>query len=372
MGIFEWIGRRANKDSNGIQSRVVVGVLSFAGAVNAVAQNAYIANSGDDTITIIDTANYKIMGTMQAGARPWRVALTPYGKRLYVTHRPMPETPFGTMTVLDTETRSIMKTMTLDGIPGTIIGVTIAPDGKTAYVATGSTKMPEGNAVTAIDTKTNSVAATIIIPPDRNGGSYPYALAVSPDGKRLYATHRRGDSISVIDTQSNKLVRTIRVSAGEFSLLGGTAIAVSPGGDKLYVGGAGGTTFAVVTPDTGTVDFPRETHMSMYVTAVAVTPDGGRLYFGAQGGLGFAFDTRKGTFVTSAEITENRRVLNVGPDPASIAVKADGSTVLMTDSGGNTVCVIDTTLHAVLAFLRVGSHPVGIAIDQRPAGVAKR
>ena len=72
-----------------------------------------------------------------------------------------------------------------------------------------------------IDTATNTVVATIPI----GGGG---ALAVAPDGKRLYL-----GSGNVIDTATNTVVATIPFEQGPIAP---NSLIVTPNGKRLYVG----------------------------------------------------------------------------------------------------------------------------------------
>jgi YVTN family beta-propeller protein len=62
-----------------------------------------------------------------------------------------------------------------------------------------------------IDTTTNAVIATI------NVVAFPYGVAVSPDGTKVYVTHFNAtgftNTVSVIDTGTNAVIGTITVGA---------------------------------------------------------------------------------------------------------------------------------------------------------------
>ena len=77
-------------------------------------------------------------------------------------------------------------------------------------------RIPNSNTVSVIDTATNAVAATIRV------GKAPVAVAVCPDGTRVYVANQNDHTLSVIDTAANKAVATI--PAGRFPVgVGGHA-----------------------------------------------------------------------------------------------------------------------------------------------------
>src|SRR5262249_2846728 len=57
----------------------------FAGA-QALAQNAYITNSGDNTVSVIDTASNMVTAVIPVGNTPGGVAVTSDGSTVYVAN----------------------------------------------------------------------------------------------------------------------------------------------------------------------------------------------------------------------------------------------------------------------------------------------
>ncbi|MDD4250280.1 MAG: beta-propeller fold lactonase family protein, partial [Methanosarcina sp.] len=92
-------------------------------------------------------------------------------------------------------------------------GVAVTPDGKKVYVTNSGTRDWPGNTVSVIDTATNNVTATVDL--GTGGGywnmTYPHGVAVTPDGKKVYVANFDSDSVSVIDTATNKVTVTVPV-----------------------------------------------------------------------------------------------------------------------------------------------------------------
>jgi YVTN family beta-propeller protein len=142
---------------------------------------------------------------------------------------------------LNSETLAVEDTI---GVPGEPFAAVVSDD--RAYVSTSATSH---DAVSVIDTNTRTVIAT-----------YPLAfgvtaLAISPDGKRVYAGRTGHDyvDVAVIDTTADR-VGTIDIATG--AGIGVDAIAVDPTGKRLYVAttDARGSQLVVVDAETARVD----------------------------------------------------------------------------------------------------------------------
>ena len=95
-------------------------------------------------------------------------AATEAQTRAYVTN-----SQDNTVSVIDTATNTVVATIPVGAVP---VGVAITPDGTRAYVTNAG-----DNTVLVIDTATNTVVASI---PAAN----PQEVAITPDGTRAYAT----------------------------------------------------------------------------------------------------------------------------------------------------------------------------------------
>lgn len=83
-----------------------------------------------------------------------------------------------------------------------------------------------GNTVYVIDTKTNTVEATVPV------GKSPYGIAVTPDGKKAYVSifdscsSDYTDNVSVIDTATNTVIAT--VNTGKYTMNGPVGVVIGP------------------------------------------------------------------------------------------------------------------------------------------------
>jgi YVTN family beta-propeller protein len=143
--------------------KLVGGPIEVGGFAEAIAftpggETAYVAAGGE--VDVIDTALGKVVAEVPIGAEVSGLAVSPDGKRLYVAS-PSEET----VTVIETATSKIV------GTPIAIVGkpeeIAITPSGATAYVA-------DGTHVTPINLATGKTATQISAPG-------VFHLVVAPD-----------------------------------------------------------------------------------------------------------------------------------------------------------------------------------------------
>jgi YVTN family beta-propeller protein len=205
-----WAITRANISlSSGVTLAALALPFMLMLPLTASAQNAYITNNGGNTVSVIDTATNTVSATIQVGNRPYGVAVTPDGGKVYVANNEF----FGSVSVIDTATDAVVGTITVGSLP---IGVAVTPDGASVYIAN-----EYDDTVSVIDASNDTVTATILV------DSVPLGVAVSQDGTKVFVTSPRSGTVSVIDTASNIVVGTIR-SSFPFG------VAVTPDGSKIY------------------------------------------------------------------------------------------------------------------------------------------
>lgn len=185
---------------------------AIAVAVNPNGRRVYVTTYSGNVVSVIDTARNTVIASIPV-VGPSRLAVTPDGRHLYVSSTD--DSGRGSTAVVDITTNRVTTTIPAGGDE-----VSMAPDGHHAYVIGNG----DGGASTlsVIDTGTNAVISTI------SAGYYSYDLAVSTDGRRIYAIDGGYGNLLVIDTAANTVVATIPVPNPE-------AIALSPDGQRAYV-----------------------------------------------------------------------------------------------------------------------------------------
>ncbi len=194
--------------------------------------------------------------------------------------------------------------------------------------------------VNVIDTSTNTIVASIpiglgclCIDPD--------AIAVSPDGTRVYATNELDDTLSVIDTATNTVVDTISVGPAP------VAVAVSPDGSRIYVLNGSGFTPSVAVISAATHMITNTIHIGVaQARGMGICPDGSCLYVSTYGSNSVkVIDTATETVVTTVP---------VGSLPVGVDVRPDGAAVYVANYISGTVSVISTATNTVSTTITVG------------------
>jgi YVTN family beta-propeller protein len=310
----------------------VLGIMLLAffmpASIAGAAPYVYITNQGDDTVSVIDTANNTIAATIPVGSGPLGVAVSPDGTKLYVANA----YENATVSVIDTATNTVTSTVSVGGTWP--YGVAVSPDGTRVYVA-----KTDNNTVSVINTATNTVTATV------NVDGSPRGVVVSPDGKKLYVTNYDDACVSVIDTATNSVIATVNV--GNYPC----GIAVSPDGRKVYVTNTYDDDTVYVI-DTVTNSVTSTVSVGYRPLGVAASPDGTKLYVANNGdNTTSVIDTATNTVTAT---------VNVGNAPEGVAVTPDGSKVYVTNYGSNNVSVIDTVTNTVSSEVTVGNRPIAI------------
>src|SRR5256886_5942026 len=130
---------------------------------------AYVPNERSGTVSVIDTASDRVVGTVKPGGKPRGIAATPDGRRLYVSDQPS-----GALVVVDLAAREVSERIAVGKSPE---GVGISRDG--AWIAVA---VEENNSVSLIRAAAPRDATSV-----RVGGQNPQPGGFSPDRRWPYA-----------------------------------------------------------------------------------------------------------------------------------------------------------------------------------------
>jgi YVTN family beta-propeller protein len=189
----------------------------------------YAANRGNQDgrtgVSVFDTVSRKVVSHIETEVNPYSVVLSADGRTLYVSNEGS-----ASISLIDTGSLKVRRAIQTGKNPG---AMQLAPDGR-LFVACAN-----ADAVFVIDTKTEMVAERIAttISPQAPEGATPNALALDPKRHILYVANADNNDIAVVD-----------ISHSGFSKVAGfipaawypSALAIAPDGSKLYVGNGKG------------------------------------------------------------------------------------------------------------------------------------
>lgn len=308
---------------------------------SALAQTAYIANSDDNTVSVIDIATNLVTATIAVGSSPFGVSVSPDGNKVYVANNNS-----NTVSVINTANNTVTATIAVGNQP---IGISVSPDGNKIYVANWGTN---SNSVNVINTTTNSVTATIAV------GSFPTGICVSPDGFSVYVANYGSNTVSIINTTTNLITATIAV--GNYP----AGVSVSPDGSKVFVANCFSNSVSVINTATNTVAASIAVGINPF--GISISPDGSIVYVSH-------YNINSVSVINTATNTVDANIA-VGNNPYGISVSPDGSKVYVANKYSDMVSVINAATNTVTDSIIVGSGPISfgnfISSCSMPAAIA--
>jgi YVTN family beta-propeller protein len=158
-------------------------------------------------VGVIDATTNAAIHTIDLGASPDTITISPDGSMIYATHYDR-----SSVSAID---RAGFR-VTPIALGDSPLGVRFTPDGSQAYV-------PDRCSLSVIDTVANEATPIAV-------GDLPRCVRISPDGKHGYVSNFGDGTVSVIDTITRSVTETIDVGGHP------EALALSADGECLYVG----------------------------------------------------------------------------------------------------------------------------------------
>jgi YVTN family beta-propeller protein len=171
----------------------------------------YVTTELDQTVSVIDPATMKVVGTVPTGQpESHMLAITRDGRRGYTSN-----VGPGTVSVLDLEARKTLKVIQVSKYSQRI---SLSADDK--YAFTSDQRNPR---LAVINTSTNEVERWVTLP------ASGYGTAATSDGKWLIVAMPTANKVAIVDLQSFTVARTIDVPQAPQEVL------IRPDGEMAYV-----------------------------------------------------------------------------------------------------------------------------------------
>lgn len=240
-------------------------------------------------IRVIDTSTNKTRSVLRVGIEYQtvvRLTISPDGRRLYALQSGG-QGVSGQVNVIDTAALQQVATITPpvtygNSSFGWMGAQTISPDGRYLYFTRNGAVIvpgsPEQGTVYVVDTASNSVVGS-----QKVGGWVPDDLVISPNGRDLYisAQSSQGTFPSTVrhfdaSTVPPRLLGEVQTSIGPSEEIG--SLALSPDGKRLYAMGVYPGALHVVDTASDKQVAAVEVPNSGYWRPIALSHDGRRLY----------------------------------------------------------------------------------------------
>ncbi len=196
-------------------------------SVSPDASQAWVSNSGDDTLSVFDLASLEPVATVRhAGFKfPHGSAFTPDGAKLYVAC-----TRSNSVFSIDARERRVVAEIPTGQSDSHMVAMT--PDGARIFVPNIGSR-----AVSVVSTAEERLVGEVRV------GRGPEGIALTPDGRRLLVANQEDSTLSVIDTAALQVVDAFEV--GEFPV----RVIVSPDGARAFTADRKGNTVTAIVLD---------------------------------------------------------------------------------------------------------------------------
>jgi YVTN family beta-propeller protein len=299
---------------------------TLAGAVLA-APLAYVPNEKSGTVSVIDTGTDKVARTIGTGGAPRGIAISPDGATLYVSDRAS-----NALLVVELVGGTVRERIGLGESPE---GIDLSRDGSLLAAASELT-----NGVILLETGGDKHKWTVQVP-----GKNPEHAVFSPDGRWLLVGAEDGAQVDIVDVAQHKVAGSVAVGRRP------RGIGFAPDGKTAYVAcELDGALYAVDMATRSATSFKA----GPFSNGVTVAPNGSKVYVSSgQGARVDVFDVGSKRFVASVA---------VGKRPWNMAITPDGKKLYVANGRSNSVSVIDTVTNQRITDVKVDELPWGVAI----------
>ena len=297
--------------------------------------HAYVSNSDDDNVSVINTRTNMRVKTIPVGDYPEGVAVHPNGSKVYITNLNSDN-----LSVIEQSSGIVEATITTGQKP---LGICLNADGSKAYVA--NVGLPGGTSpsYTATASTVSVINTTDYTTSTIAGVNNPYGLALKESADRLYATNYYSGTVTEINTSSNTVLGTINVGLEPCGIL------YHKGLDKLYVANHKSNTVSVIDLSTATPT----------VTSITVGAEPIGLAFSNEGDLLYVTHENLANveIIETATDTKSSNTLAATTFQRGISLTPGGKWVYVIDSDDHQVRVFDAETRAEHTNVPVGNNP---------------
>jgi len=295
---------------------------------------------------------------LDVGDLPLAMAVHPDGRYAVITNNGWSKP---SLRVVDLKRREVIQKLALDNA---WLGLAWHPDGKRLYSSGAA-----DNSIQEVEWKGDRLTLgrkLVVSAPQTTkdemklvNAGFVGGLAVSPDGRSLYAAQVYGKAVVALDLATGAVVARRDLPAEAYS------VAIAPDGSALYVSVWGAAKVEALDPKTlaPLADIPVGEHPN----ALLFSKDARRLFVACA----------NTNAVSVVDLATHRAIERIGvalspkappgSTPNALALSPDGETLLVANADNNTVAVVDVARPGdsrFLGFIPTGWYPTGVAFDR--------
>jgi YVTN family beta-propeller protein len=210
----------ANKENNTISlitryilnqyrlETVPVGAKPLDIDVNPITNRIYVANSGSNSVSVIDYTinydNYTIQTTaldnVNVEVFPSHLSVNPITNRIYVAN-----SGSNSVSVIDGSINKVIDTIPVGNVPS---NTALNPFTNRIYVANSGSDNSSSNFISVINGSTNRILENISVGFSSFGGQQ---MAIDPNDNTVYVTDFYSDYLYVVSESTNRLLKNVSV-----------------------------------------------------------------------------------------------------------------------------------------------------------------
>jgi YVTN family beta-propeller protein len=343
-----------DRSGGGVMKKICRGfsliAILWAGAFvpRASADTVVVVCKSDFQLALVDPATSKVLAKLPTGLGPHEVAVSPDGRTAYVSNfgrysvYPAGDTEHDkaghTITVIDLVERKVKATLDLGTHTGPH-GMTASHDGKLLWV---TTETPQ--AVLELDSTTGKILHVWNTTQERS-----HMIVALPNETKFYVTNTVSGSVSVVDRSTGE-VKVLATGPGT------EGIAISPDGKEVWAASRLDDKISIISTATDLIvaAFPSG---GKGPKRMDFTPDGKQVWVTNPGSnQATVFDARARELLAS---------LTLSRSPSGVFISSDGRHAYITNANANELTFIDVASRKILSTMPIGTDPDGVAWSAR-------
>jgi DNA-binding beta-propeller fold protein YncE len=327
----------------------LVALLIACGFVpQARADTVAVVCKSDFQLALVDPATEKVLVKLPTGLGPHEVAVSPDGRTAYVSNfgrysvYPAGDTEHDkaghTITVIDLVDRKVKATFDLGTHTGPH-GMTVSHDGKLIWV---TTETPQS--VLELDSAMGKILHVWNTNQERS-----HMIVATPNETKFYVTNTVSGSVSVVDRSTGE-VKVLSTGPGT------EGIAISPDGKEVWAASRIDSKISIISTATDSIvaAFPSG---GKGPKRMGFTPDGTQVWVtNPASNQATVFDARARELIGS---------LTLSKSPSGVYISSDGRHAFITNANANELTFIEVASRKILSTMPIGTDPDGVAWSAR-------